>query len=107
LISYDTQPIAIQKADYINGLGLGGAMWWQLDADAPEETGRALVRTMRERLGQLEWRENELDYPGSSEFCGTCTENGLTLGKNMTICVGVSSSPAKEAVSWVDLSVKA
>lgn len=68
LISYDTQPIATQKADYINRLNLGGAMWWELDADAPEETGRALVRTVRERLGGLEWRENELVYPGSSEW---------------------------------------
>ncbi|RSH88865.1 Endochitinase 1 [Saitozyma podzolica] len=65
LISYDTQPIVTQKADYINRLNLGGAMWWELDADAPEETGRALVRTVKERLGGLEWRENELVYPGS------------------------------------------
>lgn len=42
-------------------------MWWELDADKPEETGQALVRTVRDALGQLEWRENELDYPGSSE----------------------------------------
>lgn len=42
-------------------------MWWELDADKPEETGQALVRTVRDTLGQLEWRENELDYPGSSE----------------------------------------
>jgi chitinase len=68
LISYDTQPIATQKADYINRLNLGGAMWWELDADAPEDTGRALVRTVKERLGGLEWRENELGYPGSSEW---------------------------------------
>lgn len=46
--------------------GLGGAMWWELDADKPESTGGALVRTVREQLGQLEWRENELNYPGSS-----------------------------------------
>jgi len=67
LISYDTQAIATQKAQYINKLGLGGAMWWELDADKPEETGGALIRTVREQLGQLEWRENELSYPGSSE----------------------------------------
>lgn len=65
LITYDTQAIATQKSQYVNQLGLGGAMWWELDADKPEETGGALVRTVREQLGQLEWRENELSYPGS------------------------------------------
>lgn len=66
LISYDTPAIATQKAQYINQMGLGGAMWWELDADADESTGRNLVRTVREQLGQLEYRENELQYPGSS-----------------------------------------
>lgn len=66
LISYDTQPIATQKAQYINERGLGGAMWWELDADKEESTGGALVRTVKEALGGLEWRENELSYPGSS-----------------------------------------
>jgi chitinase len=67
LISYDTQAIAIQKANYINQKNLGGAMWWELDADKEESTGGALVRTVKEALGGLEWRENELGYPGSSE----------------------------------------
>jgi len=66
LISYDTQAIAIQKANYINQRNLGGAMWWELDADKEESTGGALVRTVKEALGGLEWRENELGYPGSS-----------------------------------------
>ncbi|KAK8854649.1 hypothetical protein IAR55_003388 [Kwoniella newhampshirensis] len=65
LISYDTQPIAIQKAQYINQLGLGGAMFWELDADKAEDTGGALVRTVRGQFDSLEWRENELNYPGS------------------------------------------
>lgn len=42
-------------------------MWWELDADKEESTGGALVRTVKEALGQLEWKENELGYPGSSE----------------------------------------
>jgi chitinase len=67
LISYDTQAIAIQKANYINQKNLGGAMWWELDADKEESTGGALVRTVKEALGGLEWGENELGYPGSSE----------------------------------------
>lgn len=41
-------------------------MWWELDADKEENTGGALVRTVKEALGGLEWRENELGYPGSS-----------------------------------------
>ncbi|BEJ10760.1 hypothetical protein CspHIS471_0101820 [Cutaneotrichosporon sp. HIS471] len=65
LVSYDTQAISHQKATYINQMNLGGAMWWELDADKDEGTGQALVRTAREVLGQLEWRENELHYPGS------------------------------------------
>jgi chitinase len=68
LVSYDTQAIALQKAQYINSSGLGGAMWWELDADKAEETGGALVRTVKEAMGGLEWRENELAYPGSSEL---------------------------------------
>jgi chitinase len=68
LISYDTQAIAIQKADYIKRQGLGGAMWWELDADKAEETGGALVRTVKEGMGGLEWRENELGYGGSSKL---------------------------------------
>ena len=69
LVSYDTPAIAKQKAHYINQHGLGGGMWWELDADKPEPTGLNLVRTVREQFGQLEWRENELNYPGSSERC--------------------------------------
>lgn len=68
MVSYDTQPIVVQKAQYINQMGLGGAMWWELDADATEESGRSLVRTMREQLGQLEQRQNDLNYPGSSKL---------------------------------------
>jgi chitinase len=68
LITYDTQPISLQKTAYINQQGLGGAMWWELSGDAPEETGRNLVRTVKEAIGGLEWRENELRYPGSSKL---------------------------------------
>lgn len=74
MISYDTQSVAVMKSTYINQMNLGGAMWWELDADAPEDTGKALVRTVREQLGQLEWRQNELNYPGSSEWAGAAWE---------------------------------
>ena len=41
-------------------------MWWELDADKAESTGGALVRTVKEALGPLEQKQNELSYPGSS-----------------------------------------
>lgn len=61
-------------------------MWWELDSDKPEETGQALVRTVRDALGQLEWRENELDYPGSSEslIC-VMVDRTLLTGNQSTI----------------------
>ncbi|TYJ53965.1 hypothetical protein B9479_005371 [Cryptococcus floricola] len=65
LISYDTQAIAHQKGDYVRHHGLGGVMWWELDADKEEGSGGSLVRTVRDAIGELEQRENELDYPGS------------------------------------------
>lgn len=68
LITYDTPAIAAQKAQYINERGLGGAMWWELDADKHESTGEGLVPVVRSHFGQLESRENELDYPGSSQL---------------------------------------
>ena len=43
-------------------------MWWQLDADKPEQSGESLVRVAVGHMGPLEWRENELHYPGSSEL---------------------------------------
>lgn len=42
-------------------------MWWELDADKPAGQG-SLVEAVRMEWGQLEWKENELDYPGSSEW---------------------------------------
>lgn len=66
LISYDTPAIATQKAQYIAQNNLGGGMWWELDADKPRGQG-SLVEAVRAQWGDLEWRENELDYPGSSE----------------------------------------
>lgn len=67
LITYDTPAIAAQKAQYIDQNGLGGAMWWELDADKPRGQG-SLVETVRMAWGQMEWKENELEYPGSSEY---------------------------------------
>lgn len=61
-------------------------MWWELDSDKPEETGQALVRTVRDALGQLEWRDNELDYPGSSESLRCAmVDRTLLTGNQSTI----------------------
>ena len=68
MVSYDTPAVSAMKAKYINDNELGGAMWWELDADKPEESGSSLVRTVKDHLGQLEYKENELHYPGSSEW---------------------------------------
>ncbi|CAD6577872.1 MAG: hypothetical protein TREMPRED_002055 [Tremellales sp. Tagirdzhanova-0007] len=84
--------MAIHKAKYINALGLGGAMWWELDADKPEETGQALIRTVREQLGQLEWRENELYYPGSISILGTFPE--LDESESMLSLNTTTSNPS-------------
>lgn len=65
LITYDTPQITHQKAEYIRNNGLGGAMWWELDADKARGSG-SLVETARATMGELEYRENELLYPGSS-----------------------------------------
>jgi chitinase len=65
LITYDTPQIAQQKAEYIRNNGLGGAMWWELDADKARGNG-SLVEVVRATMGELEYRENELHYPGSS-----------------------------------------
>lgn len=69
--SYDTPAVARQKAQYIVDRGLGGAMWWELDADyrrdSPEYQSRALVPLVSQAIGPLQWRENELHYPGSSK----------------------------------------
>ena len=92
MITYDTQKISLQKTAYIDQQGLGGAMWWELSGDAPEETGRNLVRTVKEAIGGLEWRENELRYPGSSKSgcsLGARTDDGgLRVGVVRSVSFG-------------------
>jgi hypothetical protein len=67
LVTYDTIPNAIRKANYITQQGLGGAMYWELSGDK-QIPGESLIKAMARTLGGgLQYRENELNYPGSSE----------------------------------------
>ncbi|KAG5208183.1 Endochitinase [Trichophyton interdigitale] len=68
MISYDTPLITRKKVDYIRGVGLGGAMWWELSGDHPVDHERSLIKTVVEGFGgtgALEMRENNLNYPTS------------------------------------------
>jgi hypothetical protein len=78
LISYDTPEIAMQKAKYIDEQGLGGGMWWELDGDRPVGNG-SLVEIVRKQWDQLEFKWNELDYPGSSSFSDVFVEVSSAL----------------------------
>jgi len=67
LISYDTPAIAVEKANYIVGNGLKGAMFWELDADKSDKDGsdESIVATVSRTFGSLDSSLNELNYPGS------------------------------------------
>jgi len=65
MISYDTPNIAKQKARWIEKMGLGGAMWWEISMDKSGE--ESLVAATVGVFGALEASENHLDYP-LSEF---------------------------------------
>ncbi|KAG7575258.1 hypothetical protein FFLO_00422 [Filobasidium floriforme] len=67
LVTYDTVPNIIRKANYITQQGLGGAMYWELSGDK-QIPGESLIEAMARTLGGgLQYEENELNYPGSSE----------------------------------------
>ncbi|WRT68558.1 uncharacterized protein IL334_005535 [Kwoniella shivajii] len=65
LITYDSPTIARRKAHYIKSQGLGGAMWWELDADKDSYSNQSLVKIVKDEFGTLEQRPNELNYPHS------------------------------------------
>jgi len=66
-VSYDSVPVARQKAEYIKSRGLGGAMWWESSADkqgGPE----SLIWNVVDVLGgpdALSKTPNCLEYPYS------------------------------------------
>jgi chitinase len=65
LITYDTVVVARQKAQWIQSIGLGGAMWWESSGDAVGDKSliRNVVEVLRENGSSLENAQNELDYP--------------------------------------------
>ncbi|KAF2087174.1 glycoside hydrolase family 18 protein [Saccharata proteae CBS 121410] len=68
MVSYDTVPVAQEKADYIVERGLGGAMWWESSGDKTGED--SLIRQVVSKLGgpdggRMEQRPNVLHYPDS------------------------------------------
>lgn len=65
LVSYDTQEVAASKASFIAQHGFLGAMYWELSGDHPPASGKAVVPTVAQRLGQLDSRENHLHFPNS------------------------------------------
>jgi chitinase len=66
MISYDTPEIARIKAEYIKGVGLGGASWWEVSMDRNDT--KSLITTTINAFGGadgLEKRKNNLNYPTS------------------------------------------
>ncbi|KAK4225432.1 glycosyl hydrolase [Podospora fimiseda] len=64
LVSYDTVPMAREKAEFIKNRGLGGGMWWESSADKPGH--ESLIGNVVDVLGGpncLQWKENCVEYP--------------------------------------------
>ncbi|KAG2213025.1 hypothetical protein INT47_011174 [Mucor saturninus] len=65
-VTYDSPAVAQLKCDYIKERQLGGAMFWELSADAVSDD-RSLLETVYQNLGsRLNTDENHLVYPHSS-----------------------------------------
>jgi chitinase len=66
MVTYDTKPVAEQKVQLIKDWQLGGAMWWESSADkSGSDSLISMVYQGLEKCGKIEYRENELHYPGS------------------------------------------
>ncbi len=61
LVSFDDWEMAKQKVDWVKQNGLGGAMWWESSADRNGD--QSLIKTVADRLGNLEKKQNCLTYP--------------------------------------------
>lgn len=63
LISYDTPDDITAKVSYLQGLGLGGSMFWEASADRTDD--QSLIGTSFSALGGIDSTQNNLDYPDS------------------------------------------
>lgn len=64
LVSYDTPPMTTAKADFVKQRGLGGAMWWESNAD--KAGSESLIGTAAACFGgpqALQRHENRIQYP--------------------------------------------
>lgn len=81
MISFDDERVGRWKGEYIQEMGLGGAMFWELSGDKStegrsregmeggegkeEREGRSLVHVLRETMGRMDAQANWLKYEGS------------------------------------------
>lgn len=65
MVTYDTPQSAGAKVDYIKKMGLGGAMWWEVNGDYPLSTGKSLMKLVADRLAGLDSSQNILGFPQS------------------------------------------
>ncbi|CAD6446243.1 f915f03b-3603-4ccf-9fb2-dd5b65dd2f7b [Sclerotinia trifoliorum] len=65
IISYDNPMVAIQKAEWIQSMNLGGAMWWETSADG--RGSRSLIGSVMSVLGgHIQNVTNQLSFPNST-----------------------------------------
>ncbi|KAH7929881.1 glycoside hydrolase family 18 protein [Leucogyrophana mollusca] len=78
MVSFDNEQVGIWKGQYIQQMGLGGSMFWELSGDKGSARqgmdggpgkdavpGRSLVRVVKEAMGPLDQSPNWLRYEGS------------------------------------------
>ncbi|ROV90123.1 hypothetical protein VPNG_09793 [Cytospora leucostoma] len=66
LVSYDTVPMAREKAGYIRNHHLGGAMWWESSGD--RKGGESMIANVVDAFGgpgALRRHANQIEYPES------------------------------------------
>ncbi|KAF7729359.1 hypothetical protein EC973_004615 [Apophysomyces ossiformis] len=65
-ITYDSPDVVREKCNYIQSLGLGGAMFWELSADIKGEQPRSLVHTVYTSFeSKIDQTPNHVHYPES------------------------------------------
>lgn len=64
MVSYDTPKIAAEKAAWVEEIGLGGTMWWEVSMDKTgSESLVGATVTVYGGKGGLEKSQNHLSYP--------------------------------------------